>query len=151
MKQTCMEKSEFWVFQWPRSVEKLYQLAPLSEKFLNCFLCKNDMLVVQESGLVVEHEELTAICIRPVVRHRDPLLVVMLQIEILIVESVAVNWDRACSVLVNYIASLKHEALVDSVDSSSVVAINSLVALALESVSAKRFEVFHGFGNLVSE
>eukprot|EP00614_Pseudopedinella_elastica_P019793 CAMPEP_0172646482 /NCGR_PEP_ID=MMETSP1068-20121228/240263_1 /TAXON_ID=35684 /ORGANISM="Pseudopedinella elastica, Strain CCMP716" /LENGTH=259 /DNA_ID=CAMNT_0013460745 /DNA_START=72 /DNA_END=851 /DNA_ORIENTATION=- len=114
-------------------------------------LPEHHVLAVQPRRLHRADEKLGAVRVLSSVRHRQNARARVLELEIFVLELVAVNGLATAAVAVGKIAALKHKLRNNAVECGALVG-QSLAALAYALLpGAKSPEVFNGFGNHVAE
>lgn len=84
-------------------------------------LAEDDVASVQPAGLLGGDEELGAVGVLASVGHAQPAGAVVLQLEVLILEALAVDGASAGAVALGEVAALDHEVLDDAVELAALV------------------------------
>lgn len=85
-------------------------------------LAEDNMTSVQPAGLLGCNEELRAIGVLASIGHAQPTGAIMLQLEVLILETFTVNGASAGTVTLGEVTTLDHEILNDAVELAAFVA-----------------------------
>lgn len=92
---------------------------------------KHDVFPVQKGARLSGDEELTSVGARPRVGHAEQTGLVVLEAEVLVFESVAVDGARSGAVCVDVVSTLAHKVLDDAVEDGVLVALGCVVGSEL--------------------